>query len=152
VPEKPEQPTSSDSFSQSPANILKELNIFAPKLLGQLKAETSKVSSSDFDEKNEYNLLDTDVQRSDSAITPLVGVIRISQFISVRSKTMPAIGSFSTSTYTVKLAPISPGKWKLIMAQRKVEDDHPTPGDAPTTGEVSDRTEGFRSTVELAQK
>lgn len=95
-------PASIDSAKNSPQSILDKLNAFAPlmvALLDEWEAAYPRIS---------YKLLTTDVQKSNSLINPMVGVLRIQRNTTIDGLEGPSMIA------TITVAPLANNKWKCV--------------------------------------
>lgn len=114
--------------------VVRRLNSFAPVLMARLQKQCEKPEA-----KQEFTLLGTDVKKTDSVITPIVGVVRIQRFWSAKDGT-----GYFTQVLTFDISQSGTG-WKCLKVECRQESDS---SDPTRIGKVDERTDGFREIVE----
>jgi hypothetical protein len=140
----------------SPVEILREVNQFAPILLKRIQVQEKElwaaankaIIGNDSDVTDTFVLLSTDVQRTDSLINPMIGVIRVKQDFWTVSRQYPEIAGGLTRIITIEVVPLTSGKWKCVKAEQKIDHDTPIGDAASRTGQLADSTESMRPLVE----
>jgi hypothetical protein len=117
-----------DVAELSPKELLAQVDAFAPILIQRMKVDDAtkdaSLSFDDFKVTREYSVVSTDVQKTDSLIDPVVGVVQIHTFYWTVAKSSPTSAAGHSFTYTVTVSPQGKNKWKCVKADRKLESQH----------------------------
>jgi hypothetical protein len=125
------------------------LTVFADVIVQRINDQTKKIHANDpkdFDITDTAVLGQVDLQKADSILHPVVGVITVKEFYWSVGREDPTIAGGHQSTLTIKIAPDG-AKWKCVSAERRIDEDRPFARKSEA-GRTIDVTEYFRGLVE----
>ncbi len=149
----PTSPKAADAMTAQ--ELSDEVKKFAPILVQRMKDEDklrSRPADPTVTRSTTYSVVFTDVQKTNSLIDPMVGMIAISVVHMYQDKQFTSIGYVRKETFTATIAVSGPNTWKCLHGERKIEDHYSYDSSAPKSteiGQVSDQTEYLRRMIEV---